>query len=341
MKYRKIAKWPIEVSEVGFGTGDNAGAMVHGTAKQQRDLVEAALESGVTLFDTSPDYGKGSAETNLGRTLQELGAKNTVIVTKVEIMPEDFGRAREKIAGSINDSLLRLRRDAVDIIMLHNPVHAAHNTDIRVWTPLTPRFVFDNILPAFVKAREQGKVRFFGLNCDNAAETEPVAQVLETGEFTTVNCVYHLANTSAARTVSSGEKGSGEGLLDDYTGLFQTTMKYGVGATVIRPLAGGAFTSAIAAKGRAALHDLARGWFRQVPGLADDAIERARRFLFLDRPGEQTLSEAAYRFALANPAVVSLVGGFSEPAQLREAAAATDKGPLSEADMNAIAQAIK
>ncbi|MFM9885974.1 MAG: aldo/keto reductase, partial [Burkholderiales bacterium] len=62
MRYRKVGTSALEVSEIALGTGDNAGAMVYGTAKQQLALVAAALEAGVNLFDTSPDYGKGLGE---------------------------------------------------------------------------------------------------------------------------------------------------------------------------------------------------------------------------------------------------------------------------------------
>ena len=83
------------------------------------------IQLGINVFDTSPDYGKGLAEGNLGRALRTLrhdtAAANAIISTKVEIMPPDLGDIAGKVVRSVDDSLRRLGRDVVDILMIHNP----------------------------------------------------------------------------------------------------------------------------------------------------------------------------------------------------------------------------
>src|SRR5262245_33781736 len=121
---RSIARRPIgatgvEASVLGFGTGDNAGLMVLGGPAERQRAVDEAVASGINYFDTSPDYGRGRAEENLGRALK--GKRGDVLIsTKVEIMPADRCRLAKKVVESIDQSLRRLQTDYVDILLIHN-----------------------------------------------------------------------------------------------------------------------------------------------------------------------------------------------------------------------------
>ena len=57
MKYRPIGTTGLMASEVGFGTGDNAGVLIRGDLDEQRRCFERALEAGIYYWDSSPDYG--------------------------------------------------------------------------------------------------------------------------------------------------------------------------------------------------------------------------------------------------------------------------------------------
>jgi aryl-alcohol dehydrogenase-like predicted oxidoreductase len=328
VKYRKLGNSTLELSEIAFGTGDNAGGIVYGAPQHQHAMVARALELGINTFDCSPDYGKGLGEANLGRVLKELRADPHVI-TKVEIMPEEFGRMRDKVRESLRDSLMRLGRDHVDVFMLHNPIRSAREPNIRQWTPLTPADVLDEVLPAMIELRDAGLTRYLGLACE-AAETAAVRRVLESREFVMINSWFNLANPSAATAV--------DGLVerDRYHGLYEAAAAFGLGVAVIRPLAGGALTGPILEQRHAGRHDLSRGYLRDQPQVFEPELERGRRFAFLHRPGEQTISEAAFRFILATPPVTTIVGGFSDIPQMEEAVRAVDRGPVSEADRTAI-----
>ncbi|MFN0306011.1 MAG: aldo/keto reductase [Burkholderiales bacterium] len=114
---RPIGTTGLQASALGFGTGDNAGLMVLGSSADQRNAVAAAIAAGMNYFDTSPDYGRGRAEENLGRALK--GRRGEVLITtKVEIMPADRHRLAKKVIESIDQSLRRLRTNHVDILML-------------------------------------------------------------------------------------------------------------------------------------------------------------------------------------------------------------------------------
>ena len=84
MQYRELGRTGIQISEIGFGCGGNAGLMVKGTRGEQRDAIKCALDLGINYFDEAPDYGDGLSETNLGRVLKALGVR-TYITSKVEV----------------------------------------------------------------------------------------------------------------------------------------------------------------------------------------------------------------------------------------------------------------
>ena len=119
MKTRRIGATDLAVSQIGFGCGGNAGLMVRGTAAEQESVIGRAMESGISYFDSAPDYGDGLSEENLGRTLQVLKAR-PIINTKVEIRAENLNDIANHVVRSVEDSLRRLRVDAVDIVQIHN-----------------------------------------------------------------------------------------------------------------------------------------------------------------------------------------------------------------------------
>lgn len=329
MRYRPYTSLQLQVSEIAFGTGDNAGGMVHGTPAQQRQLVGRALELGINLFDTSPAYGRGVAEKNLGRVLREVDAKDVFVATKVKIMPHEFGEIAARTSASIDESLRRLGRDYVDFLLVHNPCRPQRDPGDEIFVPLTPADILGEMLPALLRAKIAGKVRCLGLACDHV-DVDALRTVLNTRAFELINAVYHLTNPSAARAVT------GVASVENYQGLFELAARCGASVAVISPLAGGALTSSVLKAGVDGLHGLSQGWFRHQLGSTDAPMLHARRFQFLDRPGEQSLAEAAYRFILSDPRVATIIGGFSHPPQIDDAAGASDKGALAAADAAAI-----
>jgi aryl-alcohol dehydrogenase-like predicted oxidoreductase len=331
MKYRFIGNSGISVSEIGFGTGDNGGALIYGSPQLQRTIVGAALENGINFFDTSPDYGKGLAEANLGRVLGEVGDPDVVICTKVEVMPEHLGMISLRVQESINDSLMRLRRDHVDIVMMHNPVSPARIPGQRIpWTPLTAEDLIGPALEGFLKAKADGKVRLLGLACEQAS-VGAVGRVLDTGAFDMINVWFNLANPTAK--YETAIRGIPE--IEQYPGMFAMAREHRVGIAVIRPVAGGALTDAVVAKGHDGRHELSGGYYSWHPEILRPEIARGRKLAFLSRPG-QTLASAAYRYILGQPEVTTVIGGFSDVAHFADALSAVDAGPPDDADAAAV-----
>lgn len=313
MRYRRAGSSDLVLSEIGFGTGDNAGLMIAGTEREQLRTVERALELGITYFDTAPYYGAGQAERNLGRVLKALRAE-PVICTKAEILPEQLTDIGTSVTTSLVASLRRLERDFVDILMIHNPPRAARNPAERPWAPLTPADVLGSALEALERARTAGKVRFFGISCDGAEE-QAVRMVLASGRFAIVNANHNLVRPDK-----------------EFVAIAQA---YGAGVAVIRPLAGGALTSQVLELGTAGRHAVAGGTGAHVPRHFAEDTKRGQAFGFLATES-RTLAQAAYQFALRHPGVTTVLGGYSDRTQLEELAVASDAPPLSGDDIERI-----
>ena len=97
-------------------------------------------------------------------------------------MPEDFttGRVADKIKQSVDDSLLRLQRTHIDVLMLHNPVRLVRDMSVRVVVDcrLTlRRMLLELVLPALQHVKVAGKARYLGLACETS-ETAAVLPLL-------------------------------------------------------------------------------------------------------------------------------------------------------------------
>lgn len=326
MKYREMGSTGIRVSEIGFGSGDNAGLLVKGEPQEQLRAIERALELGVNYFDTSPDYGKGLAETNIGKAMREIGFR-PVIATKVEVMPDELDHIADAVVESVEDSLRRLQVDHVDIVQIHNPPSIETDTTVPGWIHLglDDYLGASGALEGLERLRRAGKTRYFGF-ANEDADADAILALLETREFHMLNVWYDLLNPTAGIPTPDGLD-----VQHDYGQYLVRARELGVGAAVIRPLAGGVLTDhAVGGGGR---HPLAGGGLTRNTDMYQAMVRRAMPFAFLSRPGRQTLSQAAYRFILQDEAVTTVLGGFSEMAHLEEAVGCSGADSLSEEDM--------
>ena len=131
MRHRLLGSTGISVSELGLGTWGLSGDGYSPLPEAEQDsVIERALALGVTLFDTADSYGKGAMETRLGERL--AAHPEAVIVTKLgtdrEAVAAHASRFKpEFIRESFERSRERLKRDVIDVVLLHNPseTHAA------------------------------------------------------------------------------------------------------------------------------------------------------------------------------------------------------------------------
>ncbi len=154
MRYRKLGNTGLNLSEIGFGCAGFWGKKIFSENDAIR-LVHEAAAQGITFFDTGSSYSAGNAELRLGKALASLPNRHDlVIATKVGTRPDRFGRAYKDcsppwVRKSVEESLRRLRRDAIPLLQLHGPQIEDMN---------------DDLLAVLERMRKEGKVLHFGIN---------------------------------------------------------------------------------------------------------------------------------------------------------------------------------
>ncbi len=315
MEMRLYGRTGMTLSVLGFGCGAVGGLMVRGDPGDQERTIARALDVGVNYFDTAVQYGNGESEKNLGRVLQSLKPTHAVVGTKVRLPSAAFGRIGDTISKSLDASLTRLRRDRVDIFHLHNAI-----TDNGGGETLSVGQVLGEVVPAFDRLRQQGKTRFLGLTA--VGDTTALHRAIDARVFDSAQVVYNMLNPSAATALPANYPAQ------DYGRLFDRTKAAGVGVIGIRVLAGGALS------GSSERHPIASPPPEPIgSAMSYDAdIVRARRLLPLVTEGfAASLTEAATRFAITDPAIGTILIGMATPQQFEDAFAAVAKGPLPSA----------
>ena len=152
MEFRYLGNSGLKVSEVTYGNWLTHGSQVESTVAIE--CVKAAIESGITSFDTADVYANTAAEKVLGRALKGERRESLELFTKVfgptgPKGPNDSGLSRKHILESIEGSLRRLKTDYVDL-------YQAHRYDVE--TPL------EETMQAFADVVRQGKALYIGVS---------------------------------------------------------------------------------------------------------------------------------------------------------------------------------
>lgn len=192
MNYRRLGRTNLQVSELSFGAARGAATDPQGF----KATTQAVIDAGINLIDTAESYENGISESALGEALQ--GHPDVLIETKYR--PYDshspdanYTGSPHALLASVEDSLRRLRRDHIDILLGHG---------IRNLATLD-RFMDDGCYEAMVKLREQGKVRFIGIS--ELSEGDGTHQVLQkavpTGAFDVVMLTINFLLQTAIESV--------------------------------------------------------------------------------------------------------------------------------------------
>ncbi|MCZ6622859.1 MAG: aldo/keto reductase [Deltaproteobacteria bacterium] len=318
MQYRTLGKTGLRISEIGFGCGNNAVLMVRASYEEQLHAVRRALDLGINYFDTAFAYGLGKSEENLGKILNDLGA-SAIVSTKIRLEPEAAVDFKSATIQAVEGALKRLKRDSVDLIQLHNRITMARQPGKRF--SLTPRDVVGHggVHDGFKELRDKGKVSYFGFT--GLGDTKALHEVIDSGEFHSVQAYYNLLNPSSGQPVPRGFSAL------DYGRLIDRAAGKGMGVAVIRVLAAGALTSDPSAGGGSSPEPLSPGSDYTLD------LERAEKVKLQVSGESKNLTQAAIRFALMKPEVSTVLVGFSNTSHIDEAVACSGAGGLCEEAM--------
>jgi aryl-alcohol dehydrogenase-like predicted oxidoreductase len=306
VRYRPLGERGPEVSVVGLGC-NNFGRSVD--ERGTRAVVDAALEAGVTLFDTADVYGNfGDSERFLGSALR--GRRDGVVLaTKFggtggrSGEPEARG-SREYVRRAVEASLQRLGTDRIDLYQYHHP------------DGVTP---IEETLGALNELVAEGKVRSVGssnLEAEEVQAADRIARGKGWAAFVSAQNEYSLLKREAERE------------------LLPTCARLGIGVLPYFPLASGLLTGKY--RRREAPPAGARLAARP-ERLTDETFDRVEALERYAAERGVTLLEVAIGGLAAQPAVGSVIAGATSPEQVRANAAAGEWQPTDE-DRRALAE---
>jgi aryl-alcohol dehydrogenase-like predicted oxidoreductase len=312
MRYRRIGS--LRVSELGLGCNAFGLSLdVEGATA----VVQAALDEGVTFFDTADSYGATRGEEILGLALKRR-RDEAVVATKFG-MPIDEARpggARpEYVRQAVDESLRRLRTERIDLYQLHVP---------------DPEVPIEETLGALNELVAAGKIRELG--CSNfSAEELTEAATAEVGEegrrLVSVQNEYSLARREAAQTVLQACRRLGLSFIPYYPlagGLL--TGKYRVDSM---PPAGSRLApgprGARLAGGTPALESLRNARLPRIPRrrdfLNDRNLELVEALIEFAEARGHTILELAFAWLLGHAEIPTVIAGVTRPEQVRRNAA--------------------
>jgi aryl-alcohol dehydrogenase-like predicted oxidoreductase len=299
MEFRHLGRSGMLVSAISYGNWITHGSQVEEEAATA--CVRAALDLGITTYDTADVYAGTRAEAVLGRALKGERREGLEIFTKVYWPTgpgrNDRGLSRKHIMESINGSLRRLQTDYVDL-------YQAHRYDAQ--TPL------EETMEAFADVVHSGKAHYIGVSEWRAEQIRPA---FELARELKIQLVSNQPQYSMLWRVIEAE-------------VVPTCEELGIGQIVWSPLAQGVLTGkylpgqAPPAGSRATDDQGGADFIRQ--WLRDDVLEAVQRLNPIAEQAGAAPAQLAIAWVLNNPNVSSAIVGATRPEQLRDNVKALD-----------------
>jgi aryl-alcohol dehydrogenase-like predicted oxidoreductase len=294
VEHRYLGRSGLKVSEITYGNWITHGSQVENDAALA--CVRAALDAGITTFDTADAYANGAAETVLGEALKGERRASLEILTKVYWPtgpkgPNDSGLSRKHIMESIDASLRRLQTDYVDL-------YQAHRYDVE--TPL------EETMQAFADVVRSGKALYVGVS-------EWTAQQLRDGQALAKELGFSLVSNQPQysmlwRVIESEVVPASEEL--------------GISQVVFSPIAQGALTGkykpgAAPPPGSRATDEKGGATFIQ-RWMDDETLTRIQELAPIASDLGLTMAQLAVAWVLQNQNVAAAIIGASRPEQVAD-----------------------
>jgi aryl-alcohol dehydrogenase-like predicted oxidoreductase len=310
LRSRLLGKTGRAVSEIGFGAWAIGGSWGETDDAQSLDALDAAVDAGITFFDTADVYGDGRSERLIARLLRERD-EPLVVATK-------FGRRAPLVLESYSERNLRawlersrenLGVDVVDLVQLHCPAWEAY------YTPA--------VFEACDRLVEDGLVRAYGVSVE---KVEEALKAIEYPGVATVQIVFNVFRQRPAEL------------------FFDQARRRDVGVIVRVPLASGLLAgtfdrdTAFSPDDHRAFNrhgeqfDVGETFAGVDYELGLDVVDELRALV----PEGATLAQLALRWILTFDAVSTVIPGAKTPEQARANAAASDLPPPSRDAMRRI-----
>ncbi|MDD4461958.1 MAG: aldo/keto reductase [Clostridia bacterium] len=292
MLYRTLGRTGLRSSVIALGTG-GFSRIGQGTGKTETDsvnIVRQAIDNGINLVDSSELYG---TEALVGQALSGISRDQYILSTKGGVYLNDRHKSGADLMQSLEDSLVRLKTDFVDIYHLH----AVKIEDYD--------YVVSELVPALIKLKEQGKIRFTGITEGFASDAGHAALGRAArDEFWDVMMVgFNLLNQSARQRVLQPAAEHDIGTLDMFA-----VRRALISFEQLRPM----------------LQSL------KEDGLIEASVADAEQPLsdLMEAADCSSLTELAYRFCVSEPNLHVILSGTGDPDHLHQNIRDIQMGPL-------------
>jgi aryl-alcohol dehydrogenase-like predicted oxidoreductase len=311
MRFRRLGRTNLEVSEIGYGAwGIGKGWWGETDDRLSLRALLRALEYGVNFIDTAYGYGDGHSERLIAKAFQEYRAR-VLVATKIPLKSGDWPpkpgtRAQEAfpapwIIEHTEKSLRNLQTDCLDVQQLH--IWRDEWVEEAEWREAVARLT------------RQGKIRFFGVSLiDHAPETG--LAVVRSGLVDIIQVIYNIFDQSPA------------------AGLFPLCQQADVGVIARVPLDEGGLSGT--------LHpdmplnpDTFQGYYFRGNRLKETCGRAEHLKIFL-RDGIETLPKLALKFCLSHAAVSTVIPGMRRPEHVEENCTASDAAALTPEELEGL-----
>lgn len=316
MRTRTLGRTGLSVSEIGFG-GWGIGKSMWGKTDDFESMkaLHAALETGITYFDTAYAYGHGHSERLIAQLFKETGARATI---STKVPPKNmewpahprtalgFAFPPEWIATSTERSLRNLSTDCLTL----QQFHVWHDNWLK--DPLWPE-----VLGTLERLKKEGKIRFVGVSI-NSDDPDSALEIVRTGLIDQVQVLFNLFDQRA---------------LDR---LFPLCREKGVGVVVRCPFDEGGLTGKLTPQTRFEPEDFRSHYFG-----GERLAETCRRADSVGKivlgPKADSLAVAALKYCLSFDAVTTVIPGMRRVTHVNDNCRASDGKYYSAAELKKIA----
>jgi len=307
--FRNLGRSGLQVSLVGLGC-NNFGMRID--EAQTASVVHAALDNGITLFDTADSYGQAKSEEFLGKALQGRRHEAVVATKFASPMgegPHTSGASRKYIMTAVEASLRRLGTDYIDLYQLHRP------------DPSTP---IEETLRALDDLIRAGKVRYVGNSNFSGwqiADADWMARELGAHRFVSAQNEWNMLTRHAEREV------------------IPACERFGLGMLPFFPLASGMLTGKYRRGEAPGEGTRLQSWGPRAAGILNDKnFDKVERLEAYAIERGHTLVELAFSWLAAHPVTASVIAGATTPEQVAQNARAADweLSPTEKAEVDAL-----
>lgn len=270
MEKRPLGNTGIDLPALSFGASSLGAEFRSIDLNEAFGAVHTALDLGMNFIDTSPFYGRGMSEVMLGQALKGIDRESYVLGTKLgRYSLEHFDFSAKRVDESLHVSMHRMGTDHLDIILLHD-----------VEFVKLPQ-IWEETIPALLKAKDEGKVRAIGFSCYPMACFNTVLDQTEDD----IDCVLSYNQYTLQNTAFADE-------------LVPRLKRKNLGAVNAGPFSARLLTNAELPE-----------WLKEPKEVKDAARTAAK----LCEENDVDIAQLALQFSCENPDIASTVAGSANP----------------------------